>query len=94
MHTYYPLCFQLPNGDNFGILQENNRSEIERLDKERKADFINMLKGFVVNQVLSWYIKIARPVTQNCLLVLFCYASSHSYTPYLRIFHPSSSYPP
>ena len=32
-------------------MQENNRSELERLDKERQADFLNMLKGFVVNQV-------------------------------------------
>ncbi|KAL1825729.1 hypothetical protein ACET3Z_012507 [Daucus carota] len=32
-------------------IKENNRTEIQRLDKERKADFINMLKGFVVNQV-------------------------------------------
>lgn len=47
---------------------------MERLDKERKADFINMLKGFVVNQVLSWYIKIAGLVAQNFLLlfVLLC----------------------
>jgi hypothetical protein len=32
-------------------LQENNRSEVERLDRERRADFMNMMKGFVVNQV-------------------------------------------
>lgn len=32
-------------------MQENNRSELERLDKERHADFLNMLKGFVLNQV-------------------------------------------
>uniref|UniRef100_A0A5B7AW87 Putative sorting nexin 2A-like isoform X1 n=1 Tax=Davidia involucrata TaxID=16924 RepID=A0A5B7AW87_DAVIN len=32
-------------------IKENNRGEIERLDRERKADFINMLKGFVINQV-------------------------------------------
>jgi hypothetical protein len=32
-------------------MQENNRSELERLDRERQADFLNMLKGFVVNQV-------------------------------------------
>lgn len=32
-------------------IKENNRSEIERLDRERKADFLNMLKGFVINQV-------------------------------------------
>lgn len=33
-------------------LQENNKSELERLDRERRADLLNMLKGFVVNQVL------------------------------------------
>ncbi|GAU44405.1 hypothetical protein TSUD_246310, partial [Trifolium subterraneum] len=32
-------------------IKENNRSELERLDRERHADFLNMLKGFVVNQV-------------------------------------------
>ncbi|KAG5111368.1 hypothetical protein JHK82_040591 [Glycine max] len=32
-------------------IKENNRNELERLDKERQADFLNMLKGFVVNQV-------------------------------------------
>lgn len=32
-------------------IQENNKSEIERLDRERKVDFVNMLKGFVNNQV-------------------------------------------
>lgn len=33
-------------------MQENNKSELERLDAERNADFLNMLKGFVLNQVL------------------------------------------
>lgn len=32
-------------------MQENNRSELERLDQEQQADFLNMLKGFVHNQV-------------------------------------------
>ncbi|KAL5580625.1 hypothetical protein UlMin_013067 [Ulmus minor] len=32
-------------------IKENNRSELERLDRERQADFANMLKGFVLNQV-------------------------------------------
>ncbi|MED6136617.1 Sorting nexin 2B, partial [Stylosanthes scabra] len=31
-------------------IKENNRSELERLDKERHDDFISMLRGFVVNQ--------------------------------------------
>lgn len=35
----------------FVLLQDNNRSEVERLDGERRADFMNMMKGFVVNQV-------------------------------------------
>ena len=33
------------------LMQENNRTELERLDRERQADFLNMLKGFVVSQV-------------------------------------------
>ncbi|VVA16481.1 PREDICTED: sorting nexin [Prunus dulcis] len=32
-------------------IKENNKSELERLDNERHADFLNMLKGFVLNQV-------------------------------------------
>ncbi|GLU11931.1 hypothetical protein SLE2022_286490 [Rubroshorea leprosula] len=32
-------------------IKENNKIELERLDVERRADFLNMLKGFVVNQV-------------------------------------------
>ncbi|XP_048420661.1 LOW QUALITY PROTEIN: sorting nexin 2B [Pyrus x bretschneideri] len=32
-------------------IKENNRSELERLDNERHTDFLNMLKGFVHNQV-------------------------------------------
>ncbi|XP_030963812.1 sorting nexin 2B-like isoform X2 [Quercus lobata] len=32
-------------------IKENNRTELERLDRERKADFLTMLKGFVLNQV-------------------------------------------
>ncbi|KAG9148373.1 hypothetical protein Leryth_025592 [Lithospermum erythrorhizon] len=32
-------------------IKENNRNEIERLDIERKGDFMNMLKGFVTDQV-------------------------------------------
>jgi hypothetical protein len=44
-------------------IKENNRSEIERLDKERKADFVNMLKGFVINQV-SYSEKIANEWTK------------------------------
>lgn len=31
-------------------IKENNKMELERLDKERREDFIGMLKGFVVNQ--------------------------------------------
>lgn len=31
-------------------MQENNRTELERLEKERNSDFLSMLKGFVVNQ--------------------------------------------
>jgi hypothetical protein len=32
-------------------IKENNKNELERLDKERHDDFLGMLKGFVVNQV-------------------------------------------
>lgn len=34
-------------------MQENNGAELERLDKERHADFLSMLKGFVASQVIS-----------------------------------------
>ncbi|KAI3854568.1 hypothetical protein MKW92_023965 [Papaver armeniacum] len=32
-------------------IKENNRTELERLERERQDDFLNMLKGFVMNQV-------------------------------------------
>lgn len=32
-------------------LQKNNRSELERIDQEKHIDFMNMLRGFVINQV-------------------------------------------
>lgn len=32
-------------------IKENNRTELERFDTERKADLLNMMKGFVLNQV-------------------------------------------
>ncbi|KAK9697584.1 hypothetical protein RND81_08G046800 [Saponaria officinalis] len=31
-------------------MQDNNRSELARIDMERRSDFMSMLKGFVVNQ--------------------------------------------
>ncbi|KAK7300478.1 hypothetical protein RJT34_11322 [Clitoria ternatea] len=31
-------------------IKENNKSELERIEKERHDDFISMLRGFVVNQ--------------------------------------------
>ncbi|KAJ3676462.1 hypothetical protein LUZ60_003874 [Juncus effusus] len=38
-------------------IKENNRSELERLDRKRRDDFIGMLKGFVTSQV-GYYEKI------------------------------------
>ena len=32
-------------------MQENNKNELERMDKDMHNDFLSMLKGFVVNQV-------------------------------------------
>ncbi|KAK6932964.1 Sorting nexin Vps5-like, C-terminal [Dillenia turbinata] len=32
-------------------IKENNRNELERLEKEKYDDFVGMLKGFVINQV-------------------------------------------
>ncbi|XP_077216303.1 sorting nexin 2A-like [Tasmannia lanceolata] len=32
-------------------IKENNRNELERLERERHDDFLSMLKGFVINQV-------------------------------------------
>ncbi|KAF8402560.1 hypothetical protein HHK36_010646 [Tetracentron sinense] len=36
-------------------IKENNRNELERLDKERHDDFLSMLKGFVINQVFFFW---------------------------------------
>lgn len=32
-------------------MQENNKNELERFEKERHDDFLGMLRGFIVNQV-------------------------------------------
>lgn len=40
-------------------MQENNRFEFERLDRERHNDFLSMLKGFVINQVLFNFLFMA-----------------------------------
>ena len=37
--------------DCLRIYQDINHSELERFDAQRKADFLEMLKGFVHNQV-------------------------------------------
>ena len=47
-----------PDDAVYVIIQENNRSELERFDRERQADFLSMLKGFVTNQVRT----VLRPV--------------------------------
>ncbi|GAA0139754.1 scaffold/adaptor protein [Lithospermum erythrorhizon] len=31
-------------------IKENNKNELQRLDKEKQHDFLNMLRGFIVNQ--------------------------------------------
>ena len=46
------LVMQLRSDRNLYDMQENNRSELQRLDSERKQDFLVMLKGFVASQVL------------------------------------------
>jgi hypothetical protein len=33
-------------------MQENNRSELNRLDREKKEDMLEMIKGYVTSQVL------------------------------------------
>lgn len=33
-------------------MQENNKIELSRLDRERREDFLEMLKGYVTSQVL------------------------------------------
>jgi len=50
-------------------LQENNRSELERIDKERQSDFQNMLRGFVVNQVTLVYLLFSL----GCYIILLGY---------------------
>lgn len=52
-------------------MQENNKNELERLDKERHDDFVNMLKGFVVNQVFIPDHICIRSVLADVLMLLF-----------------------
>lgn len=44
-------------------IKDNNRSELDRLDRERREDFSTMIKGFVVNQA-AYSEKIAGIWTQ------------------------------
>jgi hypothetical protein len=44
-------------------IKENNWSEVERLDRERRADFLNMMKGFVANQVHIRTLTIIKPLS-------------------------------
>ncbi|KAJ8509996.1 hypothetical protein OPV22_000430 [Ensete ventricosum] len=37
---------------DYECIKENNKNELERLDRERHEDFLVMLKGFVSNQVI------------------------------------------
>jgi hypothetical protein len=44
----------------FLIIQENNMNEIKRFNKERRQDLVEMLKGFVLDQVealnfITWF---------------------------------------
>ncbi|XP_060208631.1 sorting nexin 2B-like isoform X2 [Lycium barbarum] len=38
----------------YGRIKENNRSEIDRINRERHVDFVNMLRGFVTSQLISY----------------------------------------
>lgn len=42
-------------------MQENNKIEIKRFDKERRHDLIEMLKGFVVTQVRGLRVQQRKP---------------------------------
>lgn len=66
-------------------LQDNNRSEMKRLDSERQADFVNMLKGFVTNQVLSslnlycWHVLPLKSITYSwCEIVVLTWHSKYN----------------
>jgi hypothetical protein len=43
-------------------MQENNKIEIKRFDNERRQDFIEMLKGFVVTQVRVLRVQQRKPL--------------------------------
>lgn len=63
------------------LLQENNRNELERLDRERHDDFLSMLKGFIINQVYFFVndVKYICPfVFSSCIWHNFFGSTSHS----------------
>ena len=60
-------------------VQENNKNELQRLDKERHNDFMSMLKGFVVNHVRFSFLRAIR---------LFYEFSENKFSAHLSISHP------
>lgn len=52
-------------------MQENNKIEIKRFDKERRRDFIEMLKGFVVTQVRVLHVQQRKPLLWERIVVNF-----------------------
>jgi hypothetical protein len=64
------------------IMQENNKVELSRLDRERREDFLEMLKGYVTSQVLfqisehciSSFVQtfLVRKPCQDYYMALFC----------------------
>jgi hypothetical protein len=60
-------------------LQERNRSELERFDKERGREFLNMIRGFVHTQVnlsLSLDCSLSYGCSSAGCLCMICSAES------------------
>lgn len=50
------MCFSvlsiIESHSKLVYMQENNKVELERLEREKHSDFLKMLKGFVNDQVV------------------------------------------
>ncbi|KAL6003059.1 Sorting nexin 2B [Asimina triloba] len=81
--AYYQMMasgigFDYPSKTSYGNNPEpieNNRNELERLDRERHDDFLNMLKGFVINQIrltYTFYVSVGKKIKLASIFVLNC----------------------
>ncbi|XP_074276627.1 sorting nexin 2B-like isoform X1 [Silene latifolia] len=49
-------------------IKENNKNELDRIEKERHSDFLSMLKGFVVNQTATFLLNLQTGICDHLMV--------------------------